>query len=330
MKRILSDDSQSPLLSRRRALRGIGAALAAAPLVKLLGCSSDGSVAASASGDAGGDATGTGSTSENDAALSDGSADAGGWATGGTKSMTGNYPDPFSSGLGSACTLTCAATIGPCYAATLARKDISEGHDGLPVRLAFLVVDETCTPVPNASLDIWHCAPEGLYSGDDASDFCTDANATARAARWFRGVQTTDSSGRADFDTCFPGWYSSRTIHIHMTIRVGGTEYVTTQFVFDDALDDEIVSTQPLYNTRGARDTKNTNDGVVGGVSDLDDYTFQTSRMSDGAMLAWKAIVIRSSTGESLCSIGGGGGAPPGDGGGPPRFDGGPPPDGGP
>ncbi|WP_394840085.1 protocatechuate 3,4-dioxygenase [Pendulispora rubella] len=302
-------DEELRVISRRRALRGMGAALVTAPFAKVLfGCSSDGDSSTS---------SGTGTDSGTDADAT-GTGEAGAWATGGTAVMAGNYPDPFTSGLGAACTLTCAATLGPCYAETVERKDISEGHDGLPVRLAFLVVDESCTPVPNASVDIWHCAPEGLYSGSDASDFCTSGDATARAARWFRGVQTADANGRVDFDTCFPGWYSGRTIHIHFTIRVNGTEYVTSQLVFDDALDDEIVSTQPLYGTRGSRDTSNTNDNVVGGA-DLANYTFETSRMSDGAMLAWKAIVIRSSTGTALCSIGGnGGGGGPRDGGGPP------------
>ena len=74
-------------------------------------------------------------------------------------------------------------------------------------------------------------------------------------------------------------------------MRVGDTEFVTSQLFFDDSLDDEIISTQPLYNTRGQRDTKNTNDNVVGGESDLF-YTFQTKRMPDGAMLAWKTIIV--------------------------------------
>ena len=52
------------------------------------------------------------------------------------------------------------------------------------------------------------------------------------------------ASGVVYFDTCFPGWYSSRTIHVHMTISVGGSAYVTTQFGFDDTLDDSIVASQ--------------------------------------------------------------------------------------
>lgn len=308
-------------ISRRKILGTLGVAFAAAPLAQLLACSSNPETAGSGGSGGKSSTAGTGG-----AGGSSGSSatDAGAWATGGTKSMSGNYPDPFTSGLGSTCEVTCAATLGPCYAKTLERKDISEGHDGLPVRLALLVVDEACAPVAGATVDIWHCAPEGLYSGDDASDFCTSGDATARAARWFRGVQTSDAKGRVDFDTCFPGWYSGRTIHIHFTVRVNGTEYVTSQFVFDDALDDEIIATQPLYGTRGKRDTTNTSDNVVGGEADISKYAFETKRMPDGAMLAWKAIVLRSSIASSLCQVQGGMGGPGGDGGPPP-----PPPDGG-
>jgi protocatechuate 3,4-dioxygenase beta subunit len=291
--------------NRRAILRGLGSALVAAPMVRLLGCTTSGVSGSDGSVDGG---------ATPDGASGDLANASGSWATGGTASMSGNYPDPFSGGLGAACALTCAATLGPCYATTLVRKDISEGHDGLPVRLAFLLVDESCAPVAGAAIDIWHCAPEGLYSGADANPFCTSNDAKALAARWFRGVQVTDAAGRADFDSCFPGWYSGRTIHIHFTVRVNDSEYVTSQLFFDDTLDDEIVASQPLYNSRGARNTTNATDNVAG--SDVASYTFQTQRQSDGAMLAWKALVIRSSTATTLCQMQGNGGG--GMGGGPP------------
>ncbi len=316
-----TNDTAPTGMTRRKILGGIGLALVAAPLGQLLACGPDETGSGTDTG------TGTDSGTGNDPGF---------WATGGTAAMTAasSYPNPFASGVGSACKLTCEATLGPCYANTLERKDISEGHDGLPVRLAFLVVDETCKPIEGASVDIWHAGPEGLYSGEDASDFCTSGDETARAARWFRGVQTTDANGRVDFDSCFPGWYSSRTIHIHFTIRLNGSEYVTSQLVFDDALNDDVINNQPLYNTRGPRDTTNANDNVVSAES-APDYMFQTQRMPDGAMLAWKTLVIRSSLSNPSCQMpggGGGGGRPPpgGDGGTrpPPRGDGGmgPPP----
>jgi protocatechuate 3,4-dioxygenase beta subunit len=294
--------------TRRQLLRSLGLAAAAVPFSRLLAaCGSD---ALGEAPDAGGPDAGTPASPDAASAGPD-AGTAAAWATGGTAVMSGDYADPFASGIGSTCTLTCSATLGPCYAQTLTRKDISEGQDGLPVRLAFLIVDEGCNPIPDATIDIWHTSPTGLYSGSDASTFCTLGNAEAVAARWFRGVQATDADGRADFDTCFPGWYSGRTIHIHFTIRVGGTEYVTSQLFFDDALEDEIIGGQPIYKDRGARDTTNQNDSVVS-ASAVGDYLFQTARQADGAMLAWKTIVIRNATSESLCTIPGGTMGPPG------------------
>ncbi|PTL86009.1 protocatechuate 3,4-dioxygenase [Vitiosangium sp. GDMCC 1.1324] len=311
---LATQQSSNVLPSRRQALGVIGAFSAFGAMV-MLSCGDDDS---------------PGSSNPGSGTTTDAGSDPGFWATGGTAAMTAaaSYPNPFASGIGSVCKLACEATLGPCYANTLVRKDISEGHNGLPVRLAFLVVDESCKPIEGASVDIWHAAPEGLYSGDDASTFCTADDPSATSARWFRGVQTTDANGRADFDTCFPGWYSSRTIHIHFTIRVNGSEYVTSQLVFDDALNDDVINTQPLYKDRGPRDTTNATDNVVSAES-APDYMFQTQRMADGAMLAWKTLVIRSSLSDPSCQMpggGGGGGGPPpgGDGGmGPPPGDGG-------
>ena len=260
-------------MTRREVLGGLGLTLAAVPLSQLLACDDKD--------------PGTGET---------------GWATGGTAAMTGasTYPNPFASDSGTACKLTCEQILGPCHGTTLVRKDISEGHDGLPVRLAFRVLDESCKPVPGATVDIWHAGPEGVYSGDDMHPFCNPDNQEARAARWFRGVQTTDADGRVDFDTCFPGWYKGRATHIHFTINIAGTESVTAQLYFDDSLNDDITGTQPLYTTRGQRDTRNTADMVVA-QEQLGDFIFQTRKMPDGAMLAWKTFIVRSSTGTPLC-----------------------------
>lgn len=326
--------------TRRRVLQGIGALATASGVVALTGCGSDdgnatgGSGGSSGDGSSGGGSSGGGSSSgsatsssasatgstgaadssgEGSTAGSSGDADGSsgetgacatieGWASGGTASMCGNYPDPFTRGLGPTCELTCAATLGPCYAQTIERKDISEGQPGLPVRLALKIVDVDCNPVADAEVDIWHTSADGYYSGDDASAMCTLGNPAAEAARWMRGVQITDAEGRVDFDTCFPGWYSGRTIHIHVQIRVGGNEMVTSQLFFEDTLADEIVASEPIYSDRGPRDTTNTNDNVIGG-GDIDNVVLQTERQSDGAMLAWRALVLRSSTGAPLCQI---------------------------
>lgn len=214
----------------------------------------------------------------------------------------------------------CEATIGPCYAQSIVRRDITEGQPGIPTRLSFLVVDASCTPIPNAEVDVWHAGPRGVYSGNDAQPMCTNNDPSALAARYFRGKQTSDPRGRVDFDTCFPGWYHGRTVHVHFTVRVAGTELATSQLVFDDALVDELM-TQPIYKDRGRRDTTNAVDNVMAG-GNLADYTFRVDRMDGGALLASKALVLRSSTTTKLCSLGGPGGpgfGPPPPGFGPPR-----------
>jgi len=131
-----------------------------------------------------------------------------------------------------------------------------------------------------------------MYSGDDGEPMCTMDDPKALAARWFRGIQKTDAKGRVDFGTCFPGWYHGRTVHIHLTVTTADGHTVTTQLFFDDALVDAIVAKQPGYDTRGLRDTNNTNDGVIG-KDEVVDYLFTSTRQHDGTMLASKAIVLQ-------------------------------------
>ena len=94
---------------------------------------------------------------------------------------------------------------------------------------------------------------------------------------------------------------SPMRIHVHVTISVGGEAFVTTQLGFTDALDDEIIATQPLYEDRGARDTTNATDSVIPATG-VEDYLFETRKMIDGAMLAWKTLILRESASEPTCS----------------------------
>jgi protocatechuate 3,4-dioxygenase beta subunit len=319
----------------RRRLLALGATSVAGSVV--FGCSSDdagsaasdgassgagGSSSATNGGSGGSNVAGSGTTgTAGESTAGEAGAGAAGsevpWATGGTAAMTAqaSYPNPFGA-LPSACSVTCALTEGPCYSAdSVELQDISYGRPGLPLRLYLRILDEACTPMAGAQVDVWHTSPEGIYSGNDAEHedvaYCTGNDEDFETHLYFRGKQTTDDDGIAYFDTCFPGWYSGRTIHIHLTIRIGDEAYVTTQFAFDDALDDSIVASQPIYEARGERDTKNTSDGVFP-AADIAEYTFETAKMSDGAMLAWKTIILRSSLDEAICSPSGSAGGPMG------------------
>lgn len=68
--------------------------------------------------------------------------------------------------LASTCTLTCGLTLGPCYVASaaLTRRDITDGQVGLPVRLGLRIIyADTCQPVTNATVDVWHTGASGLF-----------------------------------------------------------------------------------------------------------------------------------------------------------------------
>jgi protocatechuate 3,4-dioxygenase beta subunit len=249
--------------------------------VFILGCGSTSSVM-EIPGAAGSGGSGLGAVDSGGSATS--------WASGGTKSMTGIYADPFATPA-STCVILAAATEGPCTeVANQVRKDISEGYTGLPLRLALRVVDGACNPVAGATVKVWHTQINGSYSGNTPNNgMCLKDQADA-AKHYFRGVQTSDTSGRLDFDTCFPGWYRGRAIHIHYTVSQGGKTF-TSQLVFEQALIDEIFTTHPEYAPYGLPDTPNASDNVVGSAN-LASFTLATKRMDDGAMLAWKELVL--------------------------------------
>jgi protocatechuate 3,4-dioxygenase beta subunit len=256
----------------------------------LLACEGGGGATADGDGDdadagSGGD-TGASSSSSGGSAVA--------WATGGTAAMTASasYPDPFATTTaGASCVLAQTATEGPCTeAADQVRKDISEGFTGLPMRLALRVVDASCNPIAGAKVKVWHTQINGSYSGDTPNNGMCLKDQSDSSKHYFRGVQTTDANGRVDFDSCFPGWYRGRTVHIHFTVTLGSKSY-TSQLVFDDTLVAELFASHAEYKGYGQPDTTNTNDNVVGRGT-LASYVLATTRTSDGAMLASKQLVV--------------------------------------
>lgn len=238
--------------------------------------------------------TPTGSDSDSGVTADTGSS--GDWANGTTALLAANYAVTFDD----SCVQECELTLGPCYAETLERMDISEGYDGLPTRLAFRVVDTDCNPVEGVIVDVWHCDTAGVYSGDDASQMCTGGDSEAEAARWYRGMQTTDADGRVDFNTCMPGWYPSRAVHIHFQVRTSaGETSLTSQFGFAPDLVEDVFSNHPVYSPHGQPDTSNASDNIFGGNDD--GLIFDWHRASDGALVIYKTLVIRSSLSDPTC-----------------------------
>ena len=217
------------------------------------------------------------------------------WATGGTKSMKGGYPDPFDMGVGgTACALYPSQMLGPCYANSPAmREDITGSMNGLPTRLSFLVVrGSACDPVPDATVDIWHSSTYGVYSAFATGTICNPSTMDVQQDMFCRGVQVTNDAGRADFNSVFPGWYSGRAVHIHFTVTVGGRAMKTSQLYFEDDLITEIHS-QGEYMARGMRSTINAADVTFssGGASP-EEILMSTVKRPDGVLHAWKVLSI--------------------------------------
>lgn len=222
-----------------------------------------------------------------------------GWASGGTAAMTAkpSYPDPFAGGGVGGCALVCATTDGPCTTEQSAlRVDVSEAKPGLPVRLLLRLWDDGCAPLAGAEVWIWHTDNRGVYSGQTPDPpRCYGADPAAPEATYFRGRQLTDDAGRVAFDTCFPGFYPSRAVHIHVQVRLADATVHTAQVFFDDPLVTEIFAAHPDYSPFGQPKTKLDNDGVLAGETDRGPMLLQTQKMSDGAMLASKTLTVRSS-----------------------------------
>ena len=165
----------------------------------------------------------------------------------------GAGPAAVASGLVS-CVLAPEQTEGPFYLEDQKlRRNIREGRPGVPLTLRLTVVDvSTCRPIRGAAVDVWHCDARGVYSGTTQG---TDDE------RFLRGIQRTDAKGVARFETIYPGWYPGRTVHVHVTVHVGGSVVHTGQLYFPDRLTDAVFKRAP-YTRRPSRSTRNAADSV--------------------------------------------------------------------
>ncbi len=116
------------------------------------------------------------------------------------------------------CVLTPEQEEGPFYIdLARVRRNIVEGRPGVPLALALTVVDaQTCEPIPDAAVDIWHCDALGVYSGEPSE--------SSEGETYLRGIQLTDKNGQAEFATIYPGQYPGRTTHIHLKVHLGGRQ----------------------------------------------------------------------------------------------------------
>ncbi len=177
--------------------------------------------------------------------------------TSATETPTAN-PTPTPSTASAACAVSPNETAGPYPSLSdFVRADITEGKAGLPVTLTITVVNaaNACSPVANASVEIWQCDADGRYSQYNQPGY----NGTGQS--FLRGIQTTDANGRVVFNTVYPGWYAGRATHIHVEVTVGGRSVKVTQIAFPENVTAAVYATG-VYAVKGQNPTSNASDNV--------------------------------------------------------------------
>lgn len=155
--------------------------------------------------------------------------------------------NPGAGGTNAVCAVSPNETLGPFpNLGDFVRSDVREDRQGLPLQLTITVVNvnQACAGVAGAAVEIWQC--------DVAGDYSQYGN--ARSATFLRGLQTTDSAGRATFTTVYPGWYQGRATHIHVDVSVNGRSVKVTQIAFPEDVTAAVYRTG-VYASRGQNTT---------------------------------------------------------------------------
>lgn len=225
--------------------------------------------------------------------------------------------------------------------------------------LDFQVVDvETCEPVPDLYLEIWHCNATGVYGGVVARGNGDNTDEGNINNTWLRGIQQTDADGVAQFESIFPGHYIGRTPHVHVMVHANVTlqandtlgleNYASHigQTFFDQDLITAVEKLAP-YTANQQRLTTNAQDFIMAQEAGADgdpvmEYTLLGDSIEDG-IFAWIAFGVNSTASRPISPAvylyeeggvtnpSGGMGGPPPDGPWPTGFPwptGGPPPTG--
>ncbi|HPI58884.1 intradiol ring-cleavage dioxygenase [Zoogloea sp.] len=120
---------------------------------------------------------------------------------------------------------------------------------GIPLTLTLQLVNTAgnCANLAGYAIYLWHCTRDGLYSM--YSTGVTGEN-------FLRGVQQTDSNGKATFLTIFPGCYAGRMPHMHFEVypslasATGAANKVkTSQIAFPTTTCNDVYATSGYGNS---------------------------------------------------------------------------------
>jgi protocatechuate 3,4-dioxygenase beta subunit len=236
--------------------------------------------------------------------------------------------------------LTPELTEGPYWVNTMLHRSnvLANSHggsrqQGVPLKLYINVLDTSAKrPVNGLAVDIWHANAHGVYS-DESSQQAGGGTSSAAGDtsndNWLRGYQITGKDkglqqhpvhGQVSFETIWPGWYTSRAIHIHVRVRKLSTSGATiagytTQIFFSDADNNRVLTGAAPYDSRSPQKdtTTDENDTVLQSSDRVTNIVSVKGSIRRGFAATFNIIVDNAevSAKGSLSRPSSGGGAPP-------------------
>lgn len=226
------------------------------------------------------------------------------------------------------CEITPEETEGPYwFDVDSIRRDIREDRPGTRLELALRVQDTSAcstggdpVPIEACVVEIWHCDAGGEYSGfesgtlggpgggpgggggelsDGSYSSGDDQASPSDDGTYLRGAQAAGGDGIARFTTIYPGWYSGRTVHIHLKVHIDRATALTSQLYMDDELSDRVHATSP-YDDHAGRDTDNSTDGIFDASGLL-----VVEESDDGYLAAINLGIDRSASAGAVATSGG-------------------------
>ncbi|OWZ00321.1 hypothetical protein PHMEG_00028516 [Phytophthora megakarya] len=238
-----------------------------------------------------------------------------------TNVSTSTYPEYLFGGDNSVnCVLTPETTQTTYYVkGELYRQDITEDQAGVSLSTELQFIDvNTCTPVSDLWIDLWHTNADGMYSGIVGSEAGASTDTANIDATFLRGLVQTDSYGLAGFTSIFPGHYEGRSPHIDIVATYGGTFQDNNTYAhgsvvhvgelfFDQDLINEVVFTASYANNTHTLTLNKVDEGLSEAAASGFDPIMEYALLGDsveGGVFAWISVGVDLTATKNVTTAG--------------------------
>jgi protocatechuate 3,4-dioxygenase beta subunit len=230
----------STLIDRRQVLKLAGLTTISAGLMSIVACAPAASGTAAPTATAAGTASGSGASPSAAAAAADCAVI--------PEETAGPFPGDGSNGPN---VLAQSGVVRADIRSSFGTSTTTAKGIPLTIKLTIQDVANNCAPMTGAAVYVWHCDQAGNYSLYSQA---------AASENYLRGVQATDGSGVATFQSIFPACYSGRWPHIHFEV------YTDLEAATDEA---NKIATSQIALPKDACDLVYATDGYSQSVSNM-------------------------------------------------------------